>query len=276
VAAAELLEGQHEDVEEDPRRDGYGGLRVLWLLGGARIRSVARYAIRWHSGAMNVFDTAIERIQVAYQRLGHELGWRFLATPRRTLDAQTRLAFIGMNPGGSRYEPPVPSVESGNAYRLERWGPGGTLNPLQIQVGHLYEALAAPMGSSAEALMDESLAAHFCPFRSPSWDGLHNQRESIEFSRRLWRAILDEIHPPVLICMGSAASRELQQILLANGARLASAPRAIPINWGSLTATLNEYKANGTRSLVVSIPHLSRFRFFGRAASASAGKRDLR
>lgn len=232
--------------------------------------AVARKAIRWHSGAVSVFETAIHRIELAYRDLGHKLGWRFLATPQSTLSPQTRLAFIGMNPGGSQYEPPVPSVETGNAYRLERWGPRGTLNPLQIQVEQLYEALARPMESSAEALMDESLAAHFCPFRSPSWDELHNRPESIEFSRQLWRTILGEIRPPVLICMGGTASRELQQILLENGARIASAPRAIPINWGSLTATLNDYKVNGTRSLVVGIPHLSRFRFFGRAASAQA------
>jgi hypothetical protein len=75
-----------------------------------------------------------KRIQDAYGRIGHQLGWRFLASPARTLSPETKLAFVGLNPGGSIYEPPPLSVEDGNAYRVERWGPGGTLNRLQVQM----------------------------------------------------------------------------------------------------------------------------------------------
>lgn len=101
------------------------------------------------------------RIQEAYERLGHR--WGFLASPARTLSPSTKLAFVGLNPGGSMYHPPQLSVEEGNAYRVERWGAGGQLNPLQVQMRLMYEELAAHSTTteSAVELMDATLAAHF-------------------------------------------------------------------------------------------------------------------
>jgi hypothetical protein len=44
-----------------------------------------------------------DRIQEAYERPGHQLGWRFLASPARTLSQDTDLAFVGLNPGRATY-----------------------------------------------------------------------------------------------------------------------------------------------------------------------------
>jgi hypothetical protein len=94
--------------------------------------------------------------------------------------------FVGVNPGGSSYGHPIESVEEGNAYRIEHWGKGNEPNPLQIQVRGLYELLSEKLGQpSVDNLMDQTLVANFCPFRSPSWDSLPGQAQSVAFSREL-------------------------------------------------------------------------------------------
>lgn len=74
---------------------------------------------------MSDFSSLVSAIENAYETLDHEPGWRFLYTPSRTFSAETRLAFVPANTGGGRYEAPKPSVEEGNAYRVERWGQSG-------------------------------------------------------------------------------------------------------------------------------------------------------
>src|SRR6266853_1044832 len=114
------------------------------------------------------FQRAVDKIRRAHTRLRHHLGWRFLYSPARTFSSRTRIVFIGTNPGGRRYEPSSPSVEKGNAYRVEPWN-RGKLNTLQRQVCAFYDVLAAAIPKAkAELLMDTTLAANFVPFRSAS------------------------------------------------------------------------------------------------------------
>ena len=47
------------------------------------------------------FLSLVERIELAYERLGHQLGWRFLYSPARTLSPDTQLAFVGANQAGT-------------------------------------------------------------------------------------------------------------------------------------------------------------------------------
>ncbi|MFT5688004.1 MAG: hypothetical protein ACI8PQ_000836 [Planctomycetota bacterium] len=51
------------------------------------------------------FDDACAKIRVAYDELGHDLGWRFLTSPSATLDPKTEIALITLNPGGDRDRP---------------------------------------------------------------------------------------------------------------------------------------------------------------------------
>jgi hypothetical protein len=92
---------------------------------------------------MALFDEVAADIQGAYEKLGHSLGWRFLYTPAKTLSAEAPLLFAGLNPGGRSFESTRASSETGNAYRVEPWGPAGRLNGLQEQVCGLYERIAA-------------------------------------------------------------------------------------------------------------------------------------
>ena len=68
-------------------------------------------------------EQCVESIDAAYERLGHRLGWRFLAGPRRTFTDRARFGFITLNPGGTHEDPEHPrsSSENGSAYWIESW-----------------------------------------------------------------------------------------------------------------------------------------------------------
>jgi hypothetical protein len=228
-----------------------------------------------HLQVTEPFLSLVRRIELAYAGLGHRLGWRFLYSPARTLSPETRLAFVGTDPGGSSYVPPSTSVEAGDAYRLESWPGAGAsgLNPLQEQIVLLYDALASALRQSSRArLMDDTLAANFCPFRSPSWERLARREESIRFSRDLWKAILDFVTPSAVICLGDASARQLGATLATMGWSLKNRERGL-VGWGSVSYELAVYEGSGTQMLLARLPHLSRFRILGRAQSQPAIER---
>ncbi|OGV67402.1 MAG: hypothetical protein A3K19_23565 [Lentisphaerae bacterium RIFOXYB12_FULL_65_16] len=92
------------------------------------------------------FDDAVSRIAAECARLGYDLGWRFLYSPKATLGPSTDIAFFGINPGGKVFEPPVASVEQGNAYRTECWPGNGA--SLQREVKKLFQLLAGALVAS--------------------------------------------------------------------------------------------------------------------------------
>jgi hypothetical protein len=220
------------------------------------------------------FSSLVREIEDAYERLGHNLGWRFLYSPARTLAPNTPLALVGTNPGGDRYEPPSASVEDGNAYRypVETW-PGGSAhgpNRLQRQVVSFYRELAGRLpGSPPERLMDDTLAVNFCPFRSPSWESLPSRPESVAFSRQLWTKILEFVNPAAVICLGQLPATELGTVL-STRARLIDGPEIGPVGWRPATYEMRLYASSRGSTLLVRLPHLSRFAIFGRAASQPA------
>jgi hypothetical protein len=217
------------------------------------------------------YASLVDRIETGYSELGHQFGWRFLYTPARTLAPETRLAMVALNPGGSKYHRPAPSVENGNAYRVERWGAEGGPKRLQVQVRLLFEALAdALKRPSATQLMDESLTANFCPFRAPSWEKLHNPVASIEFSKDLWSRTLKLVAPSVIVCLGHQPAEYVGAIFEEQGSHLTGEPEVAPVGWGSITYRLERYESSHARTLVVGLPHLSRFAIFGRPDSERA------
>lgn len=218
---------------------------------------------------MDTFSNAVEKIHQAYEDLGHHLGWRFLYTPASTLSKDTKLMFAGINPGASHYEPPLASVEQGNAYRKEPWGKGNSLNSLQIQVCGLYELLSEKLGQPVDNLMDQSLATNLCPFRSPSWAALPRQAESVEFCRELWKDIFDHLSPSVIICMAGVPFKYFGEVLKDRGFERTVTTR-VPVAWGRVTSTQSKYRLEDEEVLTVRVPHLSRYRIFGRPESREA------
>jgi hypothetical protein len=205
---------------------------------------------------MALFESLVERIEAAYSDLNHNLGWRFLYTPKRTLAPETRLLFVGLNPAvGEGPEEPKASVEEGNAYReeIEKWP-----TQLQRRVRKLFEALAARLDVDAIELMDGTLTSNFCPFRSADWPSLHKKQQSIAFSNALWRDILEFVERPVLLCNGKSAGEYLRRLLERQGARPLGAPERDLISWGNTSIGYELVRYDD--AMVVALPHLSRFK----------------
>jgi hypothetical protein len=141
-------------------------------------------------------------------------------------------------------------------------------------MGLFYEAVAARLSpASPDRLMDDTLASNFCPFRSPSWERLAKRTESIAFSRDLWKEILGFTIPSTIICLGDLPTRELRATLVSSGWRLSGESEIRPVGWGNVSYELAYYDSAAARTLLVRLPHLSRFGIFGRPVSKEATDR---
>ena len=166
---------------------------------------------RSHHPALPPLEHCVESIEAEYVRLGHQLGWRFLAGPRRTFTTGTRFALVTLNPGGTCEDPTQPrlSSESGSAYWIESWNgyPAGTA-PLQRQIQQLFARtvrIIGSMDSARDFVESQVLIAHFIPFRSPNLECLHRRGESLAFGQRLWSDILATWTPHVIMTISKEA-----------------------------------------------------------------------
>ena len=71
----------------------------------------------------DLFSRSVAEIDKECARLGHQLGWRFLTTPRKTFTSDAEVAFLSQHPGGDVDDPKYPraSCEFGSAYVHEAW-----------------------------------------------------------------------------------------------------------------------------------------------------------
>lgn len=203
------------------------------------------------SAAIDQLRRDIER---EYLTRGDALGWRLLYGPVSTAE-HAEVAFIGLNPGGDRDEPDHPSFArpaGSSAYTHERWkGHPPGQETLQRQVRLLCERL--------EVDPVEVLAGNLVPFRSPTWGHLQNRTQALAFGVKIWRTLLATAQPRLIIAMGREASDHVADLL---GLQL----EEVKIGWGDLAAT----RGRGNSLTFVGLPHLSRFRIFGRPASKAA------
>ena len=225
--------------------------------------------------ASRVFDSFSRRIGRAHKKLGHKQGWRFLYTPKKTLSSKSEIVFVGLNPGGGCYERPIASVKNGNAYRVEPWGkigPSGEdrqLNPLQQQVCKFYDLLASVWPGTnrdklSERLMDGSLSSNFYPFRSRSIKHLKNKNNSALFATDLWSDILDLVVPKLIITMGNDVRAHFDELLTEKHGGIVN-PKEFDCDWsGKCTYRLAFTRIARTEVLLISLPHLSVYKIFGR------------
>ena len=224
---------------------------------------------------VDLFDECVSRIEAGYHDLGHQLGWQFLYTSKRTFSRNAPLWFIGLNPGGAEHRDPVRSFEEGNAYRVDRWGgrgKGGSLpgpNPLQRQIIRLFQHIAEKSGADHVELMDSTLTANFCPFRSPSWNALANRKETLCLSKKLWGDISKSLLPRAIVTISTQATTGLVQSLDGIGYTVKNRDR-IFVGWGKISGEKIKL-SNGTGEiLIVRFPHFSRFPIIGRPESDDA------
>jgi hypothetical protein len=215
-----------------------------------------------------LYRASCAEIEARYTASSNALGWRFLMCPRRNLSPDIRVAMITLNPGGATEPPDHPreSSEVGSAYLHETWPghePGSA--PLQRQIQALFEQLNQEIGAAPDGrhLLEASLAGYFVPFRSRSWQTLEDKRQSIVFSRKLWTDIFQQIEPELVLCIDQRTTKEIRRILEARNHVRAEA-HSLPTGWGQINAEVTRV---GPTTLL-RLPHLSRFRLFGRERSA--------
>ena len=200
------------------------------------------------------FEAFIKEIENEYSRLEHGLSWRFLTSPKSTLNPKTEFVFVTLNPGGDTitHEEDRESCENGSPYLLECWKhfPPGE-EPLQKQIQLLFDTLGWEF--------DSVLSGQLVPFRSPSWKELPKRKESLQFGIQLWSKILKYVKPSLVVAMGKSHLRSpLVEIL---GTPTVSENHSV--GWGNITASKDIFPS----CALVSLPHLSRFQIMGRPAS---------
>lgn len=212
---------------------------------------------------MNI-DRFVSRIETAYENLGYTLGWRFLYSPVSTLAPSTQLMFVGINPGGGVYEEPIPSVEEGNAYRIEKWN-GNNYSSVQREVSLLFNRIAGSLEPkiTGATLLDKTLTANFCPFRSSGWydkrKRLPRQKEAIEFSYDLWLDISQHLRPAVIICMGSPAFEHFRKVFIRRGFQSGHCDKRAT-GWGDHKYTFETLSLGSDELMILGMPHLSQFK----------------
>lgn len=209
-------------------------------------------------------------ITSAYKELGHDQGWSFLYTPGSTL-VGSKFLFMGLNPGGKNdREAAELTTEAGNAYNpeIEDWSSDGKGNHLQRQIVSLYKILSDRIGFDYRKLMDTTLAANFCPFRSKSWEELTNQEQTISFCNKLWSELFGNTQITTILCMSSLVHQYMSSIIVEKGGQLVRT-ETDEIGWGKVTYQVTHFKINGRDILIIRLPHLSRYKIFGRKESCA-------
>jgi len=218
--------------------------------------------------ANGLFSWACGEIATAESQLGHQLSWRFLTTPARTLSKDARIAFMALNPGGDH----IPkghakeSCETGPAHICANWR--GAV--IQEQVRALFQSIASALGvAKYEDLMSSSLMAYFIPFRSPNIGSLRSPKETKEFAFCLWSHILPQLSPDLIISLGWGTFFPLHSILMTVVGLTVFNERRLKTGWGNVRARVSYYTWGADEVVVlVGLPHLSRYSIFRRAASA--------
>ena len=124
---------------------------------------------------------------------------------------------------------------------------------VQRQVRRMFEVM--------DIKADKILSGYLVPFRSQDWKRLPEKSASIRFGIGLWREVFEQAHVQTIIAFGKDTAPHMINILDAT-------PIASHLaGWG--THTIEEYRF-GTDGRLVVLPHLSRFRLFGRPPSESA------
>lgn len=193
------------------------------------------------------------------EEVAHDFGqgYKLLYCPWKILEGSD-LTFLSLNPGRlpNDAELRIVSDERGNSYEVER---AVTQSPITEQFLRMCGFLR----------VDSSrvLTGVVAPFRSTGWDGLSRAQKaaSLNLGRDFWSEALTMPgrRGPIVVCSEQAA-RLAVDIL---GARHEV---SLPAGWGSIR--LHRFRGKEGQT-VVHLPHLSRFRLFGREPSEVALRR---
>ncbi|AWW75012.1 hypothetical protein CD351_11295 [Erythrobacter sp. KY5] len=200
-------------------------------------------------------------IEAEYLHGRHKSGWSYIYSNQNSR-RHPQLVTIGLNPGGGRgdfdwgddkrliYKDTDRTV---NAYLDQPWGDNSQFTPLQIQIQ------AMKSRHFRDVKPDHMLSFQLVPFRSPSWDELaHDQRmraTEVGFGLLDW-TLANLTTSSTVVAFGLG---QFEQRLV--GWFRGTDPRTFEVGWGHVTATA---WATPFAAKLIFLPHLSRYRIFGR------------
>lgn len=195
-----------------------------------------------------------EELESAEARLGLAEGFKFVYGPWATLHS-SEVAFLSLNPG----RPPdcedlrTVSDERGNSYEVQRHVTKSPLNPQFLRLARFLDL--AP-----EAI----LTGVASPFRSDNWNGLTEvQREE---GLAFWATPLRNARVRLVFACSKEALHLVREITEA------SLTKELPAAWDKVR--VRRFEGIGGK-VIVQLPHLSRFKLFGRPESEKAIRRLL-
>lgn len=181
---------------------------------------------------------------------GFSQGYKLLYSPWSTLSSHKAI-FLSLNPGTPPVgaELSVVSDERGNSYEVER---DTTMSPITLQFLKMCDFMGI--------VPKDVLTGVVAPFRSGSWSSLSNlqRRVALEIGREFWSDALRVSRSDLIVVCSEEAS---EMVVSLSGATITE---ILPAGWGNISIV--KYSTSDGRR-IVKLPHLSRFRLFGRAAS---------
>ena len=222
----------------------------------------------------DIFQDTVKEIEKFYGEYGYELGWRFLTCSKNVLKSNPKIAFITLNPGGSRIrdDHDSPSCEKGNPYLDENWKnrPPGE-SPLQVQIQKMFAKIREKTNCSGSEreFIESALSGYFVPFRSESRDKLPHKKEAFEFGEKIWLKILRTVQPELFVCIERETTERLRKIIETAYRLPEGKSYKLQTGWGNYTADIVEF-GNSAEVKLLRLPHLSRFTLFTREASEKA------
>ena len=139
-----------------------------------------------------LFDKICTQIKEQNIILDHKYGYRFILCPKSTFNKNTKILFLGLNPGCSDKENdathPSESCECGCAFFYEKWKKNAGEDDLQRQVQEMFHRLRIELNIKKDDYTFASkdiLSAYFIPFRSKDIGSLINKKDSIKFANTI-------------------------------------------------------------------------------------------
>jgi hypothetical protein len=202
--------------------------------------------------------------------LNHKIGWRFINSSLETIQNNSGIAIITLNPGGKIYKQPVFTLKNRkNAYLDEKWGDFSRgQDPLQIQIKSLFKEINKrwSYNSDYQELMRDSFMAHLIPYRSNSFEDLSNKKETIILSKTIWTSFIDSkfFDFKIIICIGKKQFDILEEILTNESNYEKVNSKLLSTGWGNYKSEISTFANNNKKFKLVYLQHLSRFKIFNR------------
>jgi hypothetical protein len=211
--------------------------------------------------------------------LNHKIGWRFINSSIETIQKNSGIGIITLNPGGKKYEQPVFALNNRkNAYLDENWGNFSKgQDPLQIQIKALFKEINKrwSYNSDYKELMRDSFMAHLIPYRSNSYDDLSNKKATIFISKEIWTSFVNSkfFDFKIIICIGKKQFKILEEILTneTNFEKMNS--KLISTGWGNYQSEISTFSNSTKKFKLVYLQHLSRFKIFNRKEGEESVKK---